>query len=296
MVDRRVPARTSVEERNVMKKFIRKLQHLGDSAARFQEALQLVPPKVAEIRGAVTAASGQLRQLQVELQGSVAGFKAEGPDRLVEALHEIHGGAPVILEAGYELGEFQMELTPVPRLLLELDRVRDVSERALRSLVTANAERPVLKGLLASILQAESMVDRVDLAGQVYYRLVVHVGPVPSVRLVWKPEAELAGAAVEETGVAGGMEKEGVATSVLGLGRTSFFEPRAVPAVPVVSEMVKPVAVAGAAPAGGAGTVDRADRVREQVAADRRKDWGKSALERFKTMPGASKYSDAGGG
>jgi hypothetical protein len=273
-----------------MKKFIRKLQHLGDSAARFQEALQLVPPKVAEIRGAVSAASGQLRQLQAELQGSVAGFKAEGPDRLVEALHEIYGGAAVIMEAGYELGEFQLELTPVPRLLLELDRVRDVSERVLQSLLKANAERSVLRALLGSIVQAESMVDRVDLAGQVYYRLMVHVGPVPSVRLVWKAEAELAGGMVGDARAPVVAEKVMAAAAGVSLGRGSFFESRSAPVAAVAPQVIGPAVAAGLT-ARGAGTGSAIGEGGRTV--ERRKDWGKSALERFKTMPGTSKYSGA---
>jgi hypothetical protein len=133
----------------------------------------------------------------------------------------------------------------------------------------------------------------VDLAGQVYYRLVVHVGPVPSVRLVWKPEAELA----REIGVAavGATEPgEVMATSGMGLGRSSFFEPRPAPVLPVPSVPAKPVVSAEPAVAGQKAV--QAAGVAGPGAVERRKDWGRSALERFKTMPGASKYSGAGGG
>jgi hypothetical protein len=287
-----------------MKKFIRTLKQLSERAAQFQETLQQVPPKVAEIRQAVSLTSGQLRQLQADVQMNVASLKADNPDRLVDALHEINGSNEVFQEAGYELGHVEMELSPVPRLIVHLDRVEDTRDSVLQALSEANRERRITQALLNAVIQAEAVADRVDIQGQVYYRLIVHVGPVPSVKLGWMPEPAMSRQAAVLPAPSAGppplTTDAGAPKNSFSYGKSSFFEsgpstaaaPRGSqgppeappsPAAPSAEESASPPTV----PQPVVQNVSAANLTAQTPS---QKDWGKSALERFKQMPTASKY------
>lgn len=286
-----------------MRKFIRTIQSLSERAAELQQTMQQVPPKVAGIRQAITMTTGQLQRLQADVHANVASLKADGQDRLVAALHEINGSTEVFEEAGYELGRVEMDLTPVPGLIVHLNRFEDVPTPRLQSLAAANQGRSITHALLNAVIQAEAMADQVDIRGQVYYELVVHIGPVPAVRLGWIPEAKDVSAR-ENPPVAPGA----VATverptkgSLGAYGQDSFFQDRS-----MQTSGVRPVG-SNPAPSGG-------DRVQgaaaEEVAVplpepaspsasmtasprpprSASKGWGRESLDRFKKMPGISKY------
>lgn len=285
-----------------MRKFIRTIKNLSEQAAQFQEALQKVPPKVAQIREAVTMTAGQLRQLQADVQMNVTNLKTDGQDRLVEVLHEVNGSVEVFNEAGYELGQVEMELSPVPRLMVHLNRVGDVHSSILRSLAAANSGRKFTHSLLTAVMQAESMADEVDIQGQVYYKLIVHIGPVPAVRLCWMPEVEESVVAASTPTVVQSQPAPAVASATASdaYGKGSFFgnESHAAEAPPeetspAEAEAVKeeePVATPVAASAPTPAPVAPATSGRSKPYRSGGRDWGASSLERFKKMPSISKY------
>jgi hypothetical protein len=284
-----------------MKKFIRTMQSLSERAAELQQAIQQVPPRVAGIREALTLTTGQLQQLQAEVQTNVASLKADSQERLVEALHEVNGSTEVFQEVGYELGQVEMELTPVPRLIVHLNRVEDVPEPRLRSLASANRERRITHALLNAVMQAEAMADEVDIRGQVFYKLIVHIGPVPAVRLCWMPEvADLPTRHAAPDSQPAAPAQAPPASEFAVYGQESFFQRRTQGAPsPGPGE-----AAAAGAPGPSMSADDAAAPARPQSApaavpsvsalpASRRsggKDWGRESLERFKKMPGVSKY------
>lgn len=171
-----------------MKQFISRVQNLSRKAAEVKAAMQQVPPKVAEIREAVAATTGQLQQLKSEIQYSVADLKTDHEDHLSEALQEINGSAEVFAKAGFVLSGVDLEISPVQRLLLHLARVEEVQASVLRSLLAANQHRRTTRAILSSLLQAKQMAETVALGDLIYQEVTVGIGPIPSVRLCWRPE------------------------------------------------------------------------------------------------------------
>jgi hypothetical protein len=171
-----------------MKQFVTKVKNLSQKAAEIKAAMQQVPPKVAEIREAVTATAGQLQQLKHEIRFSVADLKAEQEDSLSEALQEINSSADVFAKAGFVLDGVDLELSPVQRALVHLLRVEEVHASVLRSLVQANQHRRTTRAILSALLQAKQMADTVAMGDLIYNEAIVGVGPIPSVRLCWRPE------------------------------------------------------------------------------------------------------------
>ncbi|HYG21857.1 MAG TPA: hypothetical protein VEH04_03675 [Verrucomicrobiae bacterium] len=267
-----------------MKRFVTKVQNLSQKAADIQKAIQSVPPKISEIRETVAVTAGQLQQLRSSIQSSVTDLRMDNPDHILEALQEIHDAAGTFAEAGYDLRGVDMELSPVQRLVVHLDKYEDVPHPAIRALVTAHQARKTIHALLSSLLQAEAVADRVALSELTYRTLVVHVGPIPSVRLSWRTEEEepaaLSSQAASVTSPAP-IQADMPAKSAF--SQSSYFESRSIPSQTIVPAL--PPAISGVAaassPAPPVPSVESAPAV----------DWKQEALDRLKKNPHQSKYS-----
>lgn len=239
-----------------MKKFISKVQSLSQKAAEIKAAMQQVPPKVAEFREAVASTAGQLQQLKSEIQYSVADLKADQEDHLSEALQEIHNSADAFEKAGFVLDGVDLEISPVQRVLVHLLRTEDVHDSVLRSLVQANQHRRTTKAILSSLLQAKQMAETVEVGNLIYNEVIIGIGPIPSVRLCWRPEEiESASIAAQPVASTPSAAAASVAAPQSAFGSSSFFERREAPtAVPVpqpivpTPSMVAPVAQATSVP------------------------------------------------
>ena len=206
--------------------FISKVKNLSQKAAEIKAAMQQLPTKVAQAREAVAATTGQFQQLKSEIQSSVADLKADNEDRLSAAMQEINASADVFLEAGFELGGMDLEISPVQRLLVHLNKFEDAHPSELRALVAANHHRKTTSAILNSMLQAQEISGTVELAQLNYSNLIVSIGLIPSVRLCWRAE-ELAPAMAQAA------EPPPLPASS-GFSQSSFFEarPPAMPAAP----------------------------------------------------------------
>src|SRR5688572_11346535 len=124
-----------------MKQFISNIKNLSQKAAEIKAAMQQVPPKVAEIREAVASTAGQLQQLRMDVQSTVTNLKADNEQHLSQAMQEINSNVDVFVEAGFELGGMDLEISPVQRLLVHLNRLEEVHPSALRALISTNQQR-----------------------------------------------------------------------------------------------------------------------------------------------------------
>jgi len=257
-----------------MKQFISNIKNLSQKAAEIKAAMQQVPPKVAEIREAVTATAGQLQQLKSEIQYSVADLKADQEDHLSEALQEINNSNEVFEKAGFMLDGVDLELSPVQRLLVHLLRVDDVHTSVLRSLVQSNQHRRTTRAVLSALLQAKQMAETVEVGDLIYNEVVVGIGPIPSVRLCWRA-AQVEPAVVSQTVPAIPVPPPLAASAPVPtpspFGASSFFERReARPAVPTVQPVATTVEQAP--------VVKKAAPVTETAVSN-------DPLARFKKMP-----------
>lgn len=288
-----------------MKKFISTIKNIGHKAAELRGALERVPPKVAEIREALVMTAGQLGQLRSDAHMTIEDLKADSESHLIEALQEINGSTEVFQQAGYELGAVDMEMSPGHRLTVHLNRVADVDASRIHALVTVNESRKVTQALLKSLVQAEEMADKVDLTNLFYYKLLVHVGPIPCVRLCWRSadhhsteeETRPLGKAVEKTyhvqGASDPAKEESTESESLGgYGKSSFFERHDTVPVSVSPPPHEAAPVPVASSNLPESSVDKAEPTeREPVQLDSGgSQWTSDALDRFKKMPNVSKY------
>jgi len=281
-----------------MKRFIRKVQTFGNKAAELREALEKVPGKVAELRQSVNMTTDQLKLARAEVLNTIEDLQAHNEDRLLTAIQEINAGGPVLREAGFELNGLDMDFSTHQRLIVHLEKVGEVRGNTLRSLIKTYERHKTLHALLSSILRAEELANRVELADLEYRRLTVHIGPIPGVRIGWRAEEVF-----EEMDDTRGRSEpppplpsatptlsrpviaaaSGTESSQL-FGKDSFFgrrEPES--AAPGPEE-------AGAHPAEAPSAALLPTPTRQATREDHASDWKQEALERFKKMPTTSKY------
>jgi hypothetical protein len=273
-----------------MKQFISKAKDLSQRAAELKAAVERLPPKVAEVRETIAATAGQLQQLKTEVQSSVTDLKADNEQRLSQALQEINSSREVFLEAGFDLDGVDLEISPVQRLLVHLDKLEEVSPAVIRSLIAANKPRRTMHALLTALLQAQETAATVDLAGLDWVELVVGIGPIPSVRLSWRATAAASTPALSHSPQL--TTAASPATSPPPFSQSTFFErpspmPSAVVAASAPGEASAPVALPPIPhPPSSAETLEEIETTRITSPAAGTPD----PLARFKRMPDLSKH------
>lgn len=266
-----------------MNQFISKVKNLSQKAAEIKAAIQSVPPKVAEIREAMAATTGQLQQLKSEIHHSVADLKADQETHLSEALQEIHGSAEVFAKAGFVVSGVDLEISPVQRILVHLTKVEDVHISLLRAVIKSNEHRKTTRAVLSSLLQAKQMADTVELGSLVYDEVVVGIGPIPSIRLCWRteeilqtPDVPMVPAIPTAPALA---TTAPAALPPSAFGSSSFFERREVP--PAASQPLATAAIEIVPPVVTKSDVPPAPETEPAVPQD--------PLARFKKMPNLSR-------
>lgn len=171
-----------------MKQFISRVRDLSQKAAEIKAAMEQVPPKVAEITATVSATAGQLQQLKSQIGYSVADLRADNEQSLSAVLQEVGSSEDVLLKAGFALEGVDIELSPVQRLLVHLGKLEDMHPSVLRGLASQNQHRRTVHAILSALLQAQQMADTVELENLTFCEVIIGVGPIPSVRLCWRPE------------------------------------------------------------------------------------------------------------
>ena len=276
-----------------MKQFISKVKNLSQKAAEIKAAMQQLPPKVAEVRDAVAATTGQLRQLKSEIHYSVADLKADDEDRLSEAMQELNASAEDFEKAGFTLRGVDLEISPVQRLLVRLAKKEEVHSAVLRSLTSANQQRRTVHAILSAMLQAKQMGETVKLDELNYCELIVGIGPIPSVRLCWRAAEPFAGTSASFVKLASAAEP--AAASGAGgpspasvFGQSSFFEKRPIPSPAAAPVVTAATPLAATAPAPAVVRLMPVPAATPEAAAA--PGGNEDPLARFKKMPDFTKY------
>lgn len=273
-----------------MKQFIDKAQRLGQKAGELRQAVKSLPGQAAKIREAVTMTGGELHQLRADVESSIHALRADTEERLLATMREINDNALVFEEAGYELTGMDLDMALHHRLAVHLGRFETVSHSRLRALRDSQ-QSDAVRSILAGILKAEETAANVELTHLQFVGLVVHAGLAPTIRMEWRvldaPEAPAA------THAAAPSVYSTVPTPAPQISHfppmASMFESRPLP-LSAQSAHEKSAAAAADAPSAqpspsGAARIRITPQAESAASA-----WSQSALDRFKKMPGGSKY------
>lgn len=269
-----------------MKKFKSRMERLGQKTAQVQQAMETMPGKIAHIRETIAMTTSQLQQLRSGVQASVAELRVDSETKLISAMEEINDSTDIFLEAGFELIGVDMEFGPAQRVIVHLTRVEDVEPAKVGAVLAANQSRKTAHALLLALTQADQVAQKIDLKNLSYRKAMVHLGPIPVVRLCWRSDEESG----EEESVTTLPEKVEVPPSAPPsvFTQSTYFERR--PAQP------SQTTVGTSSPADVQARASNADSSPADVRSSRpaqepaQSDWKQAALDRFKKMPNFSKY------
>ena len=169
-----------------MKRIVRRVQTLNERAAELTAAAGQLPNRVAELRQAVTATSGELQNLKSGIEVNLGDLQVDRDDDLSAALAEVAAHAPVLAEAGFILDGLDVEVSPVQRIIVQLVRYDDVETLHIQSLIQKYQQEKSVRAILSSILKARAMVETIQIDGLDYHKLMIGIGPVPTIRLCWR--------------------------------------------------------------------------------------------------------------
>lgn len=169
-----------------MKRIVRRVQTLNERAAELTAAASQLPKRVAEMRGIMTATSGQLQSLKTDIQVNVADLVMVREDDLGAALAEIASHAPVLAEAGFLLDGLDIEVSPTQRVVVQLLRIGDAETGEIEGLIQKHPGKTTLRAILSAILKARDVAAAIRIEGLDYHQLLIGIGPVPIIRLGWR--------------------------------------------------------------------------------------------------------------
>ncbi len=281
-----------------MKNITSKVQRLSQRAAELRQAIESVPPKISEMRGALSAATGQVQKLRADILSNVATLRAETDTQLIAALREIDDNADVLAQAGCLLERADMDLGPTRRVTVNLERVENVDAPTLNHLIAVNTQRPVIHAILQAIAKADQLSEQVELKELTFTKLAIDVGLIPSVRVGWTTNDVRR--RIVTTGPAVPVMPQPVVSAPLSpFGQGGFFERRETPVVahapviltPAAEVIAHPPAPAVAAATGAiqSATVQQVAQTSQPLTALGERHARASALDRFKKMPDLSK-------
>ena len=270
-----------------MNKLVNRLQALRQRAGQIKTAVEAAPATAARLRDAVNATAGQLQQLRTDVQGTVAALKSDSEASLAEALVELDGGLGLLARAGYDLTGIDLEQGTSPRLIVHLEQIEAARTEPLEQLARECAGKRTLHAILQALIRAEALEERVQLGDLSFRGLIVHVGPIPTVRLCWRrPEEPPDEPAVMPTPAPQPATALRPAATppplpLAAYGTGSFFERSSpVKSAPQTTDNETPQPVSPS-PA----PTPASSRVPPETAAPVTGDWRKDALARFKKMP-----------
>jgi hypothetical protein len=264
-----------------MKQFITRAQQLGRKAAELRQAVHHLPAQAAQIREAVTMTGGELKQLRADVQTNIQALRADNEDRLLRSMREINDHAEVLAEAGYALFGMDLDLALNQRLAIHLDRVEEVPHSTLRSLLQRQSVETI-RSILAGIIKAEETAANVELSQLPFRGLIIHIGVVPMIRMCWRePELDLTTDPGPERPPAD--QPSAPTPAPIQAAPASMFDLRPLPGAsarpaPADAPPLIPPVIAAHAPAA------------TPQASSSGSAWSHEALDRFKKMPGVSKY------
>jgi hypothetical protein len=178
--------------------------------------------KADKIRETIEEGSNTLRELREEVEGTVDKLKVDSEEKLMDTVTEIQESTKVFEEAGYELLGLRIEMGFNPKVVPRIRRVKDISDREFRSLMSKHEDREIVNALLKAIRKAEELEDKVNLSDHnlELCNFEIEVGVVPAVHVTWAmPEPETAPVTTESPATTEEIEPEEPASR---FGASSF--------------------------------------------------------------------------
>lgn len=171
-----------------MKRIAKGIRKLNEHVANAGNIAHSAARQIEEIRHTVANTTGQLQSLRAELPQWANDLHAGSEERIAEALSAVNQCDDLLDQAGFALAGIDLEISPAHRVIVHLMMIREVSPRQIDELAQAEP-LGVRRALLGALAKAREMGQTFAPDGLPDHRVQIGLGPIPTVRLVWRNES-----------------------------------------------------------------------------------------------------------
>jgi len=108
-----------------------------------------------------------------------------GTEKTVQLMSDLNLILGLLPDAGYEIGELEIELGVTPKVTIDLKLGRAIDEARLNA-IKEKVDNPMLAAIITSLIQASKLQNTVSVETLELKDVKIAVTAVPNVALQWK--------------------------------------------------------------------------------------------------------------
>jgi len=108
-----------------------------------------------------------------------------GTEKTVQLMSDLNLILGLLPDAGYEIGELEIELGVTPKVTIDLKLGRAINEARLNA-IKEKVDNPMLAAIITSLIQASKLQNTVSVETLELKDVKIAVTAVPNVALQWK--------------------------------------------------------------------------------------------------------------
>ena len=129
-----------------------------------------------------------------KLKAAKEAIQDRGTEATVQTLSDLNLILGLLPDAGYEIGELEIELGVTPKVTVDLKLGRAINEARLKTILDT-VNNPMLAAIVTSLIQASKLQNAVSVETLELKDVKIAVTAVPTVALQWKQKVPVKAAA-----------------------------------------------------------------------------------------------------
>jgi len=126
-----------------------------------------------------------LGKLKDPLQGATETLVGLGMEKSREALAQVNLLLQLLQAAGYGIGSLEIELSIPPKITIKLRTTPGVIEEKLTTILREHADKKVITGIVALLIQANKLRDSVTVETLELGEVQIILATTPNITMQW---------------------------------------------------------------------------------------------------------------
>jgi hypothetical protein len=136
--------------------------------------------KARQLREQAAATVGNVKE---SLASAAADARDAGAARIKEAIEEFTSTFPILREAGYQVGEVDIEVGLPPKISANVTASDAVTDEHIAKVLEEHREKKLITLLVKALYQAWRLQSAIQIAGMKPRGMTIELGLVPSVTI-----------------------------------------------------------------------------------------------------------------
>jgi hypothetical protein len=132
----------------------------------------------------------ELKDLKDPLQGATEALAAVAAEKSREFLAQSNLLLELLQSAGYGIGSLEIELGVPPKITIKLKTSAAVKEEKLTAILCEHADKKVITGIVASLIQANKLRDSVTVETLELGEVQITVATPPNITMHWNNKTD----------------------------------------------------------------------------------------------------------